>query len=361
MNDQLRAVYYTCPFIPAELIAAHGFIPRRVAPPASPQTAEMGNLPGLCPFARAFANFAIGRDDAAAVVVSSACDQMRRLPDLMESACSAPIFTLDLPHTWQEPSAVKLYISELRRLGKFLVGLGAAAPSSEFVKARILEFDQMRARLKAARGTMPAKKWAELAAEIRWSGRCDLNVPESGMGVSPMQNGAATGPSLSPSGAPLEAPQTPAPYVPRGPALAIVGGPLLGDRLELFDLIEEAGAHVALDGTETGELTLPAPINRRLLAEGPLTALAEAYFGLIPAAFRRPNSMLFASLKREIVLRGIKGVILHRFVWCDTWHAEAQRLQEFLPVPVLDLAGADEGYDRERTRTRLGAFVEGLA
>ena len=135
---------------------------------------------------------------------------------------------------------------------------------------------------------------------------------------------------------------------------------MLGDRLEVFDLIEEAGGHVAFDSTETGELTLPAPTDRRLLDEDPMSALAEAYFGSIPTAFRRPNSLLFSRLQREIQDRGIKGVVLHRFVWCDTWHAEARRLHDWLPVPTVELDASDEGSDVQRTRTRLGAFMEGL-
>jgi benzoyl-CoA reductase/2-hydroxyglutaryl-CoA dehydratase subunit BcrC/BadD/HgdB len=235
---------------------------------------------------------------------------------------------MHVPHTWQEPGAVKLYISELRRLGRFLETLGGVAPSQERLKKSVLEFDGMRRALRDAHGLVSARKWADMAAHFHYA--CEIPQYEASTARPP------------------------------GPALALVGGPMLADHRNLYDLIEGAGGHVGLDATETGERTLAAPINRRLLDEDPLAALAEAYFGSIPDPFRRPNSLLFMWVQREIRERRIRGAVLHRFVWCDTWHAEVRRLHDWLQVPFLDLDASDEGYDVERTNTRLGAFMEGL-
>ena len=131
MKPSDRSIYYTCPFVPPEWIAAHGMSPHRVFPPGSPPGAPIGNLTGLCPFARAFGNYAAALEDAAAVIVTTACDQMRRTADLIAASTDTPLFVMDVPHTWQESAAVKLYVSELRRLGRFLVSLGGTAPSED--------------------------------------------------------------------------------------------------------------------------------------------------------------------------------------------------------------------------------------
>jgi hypothetical protein len=51
--------------------------------------------------------------------------------------------------------------------------------------------------------------------------------------------------------------------------------------------------------------------------------------------------------------------VLVRYVWCDCWHAEVTRINEWLDVPVvdLDLAGNDGS---TRNRTRIGALIEAL-
>ncbi len=61
--DVMRRVVYSSPFVPAELIAAHGFAPERVVP-------RHGTAPpeGLCPFAQAFVDAVSAACDAAAAV-----------------------------------------------------------------------------------------------------------------------------------------------------------------------------------------------------------------------------------------------------------------------------------------------------
>ena len=70
--------------------------------------------------------------------------------------------------------------------------------------------------------------------------------------------------------------------------LALVGGPLLADDCELYELIERLGGRVVLDGTEAGERTLPVLSAARVDAD-PLGAMIEAYYGRLPDAFRSPE------------------------------------------------------------------------
>jgi benzoyl-CoA reductase/2-hydroxyglutaryl-CoA dehydratase subunit BcrC/BadD/HgdB len=130
---------------------------------------------------------------------------------------------------------------------------------------------------------------------------------------------------------------------------------------ELFDMIEQSGGRVVLDATETGERGMCAPFDHRRFRDEPLMELVDAYFGHIPDASRRPNSELYKWLKREFFGRGVKGILFHRYVWCDMWHAEFRRLKDWVGVPVLDIDTAgDNEADRHRTENRIRAFLEML-
>ena len=82
--------------------------------------------------------------------------------------------------------------------------------------------------------------------------------------------------------------------------VGILGGPLIKKLFRIFDLIEEYGGRVALDGTETGERGLPAPFDASMLERDPLLTLVKSYFLSIPDAFRRPDTPLYEWLGRMI-------------------------------------------------------------
>ena len=50
----------------------------------------------------------------------------------------------------------------------------------------------------------------------------------------------------------------------------------------IFDLIEQLGGRVVLDGTEGGERTMPARFDPERVREDPLGELVRAYFDTIP-------------------------------------------------------------------------------
>ena len=122
----------------------------------------------------------------------------------------------------------------------------------------------------------------------------------------------------------------------RGKPVALVGGPLWGPHAAIYRLVEEAGGEVVFDATETGERGLAAPYDRRRLADDPVGEMADAHFGAIPDAFRRPNADLYRWLESGFTERGVRGVLFIRCVWCDLWHAELARLKEWVDFPVAD-------------------------
>jgi benzoyl-CoA reductase/2-hydroxyglutaryl-CoA dehydratase subunit BcrC/BadD/HgdB len=108
---------------------------------------------------------------------------------------------------------------------------------------------------------------------------------------------------------------------------------------------------------ETGERTMPRDFHRQRLNEDPFLELADAYFGHIPDAFRRPNSELYRWMKREFDSRDVRGLILVRKVWCDLWHGESARLRDWLDIPFLDL-DLDGKNSRARNKNRIQSFME---
>lgn len=149
----------------------------------------------------------------------------------------------------------------------------------------------------------------------------------------------------------------PAPCLP----LALTGGPMSRGDYELLTVVEDAGGRFVLDATESGERTLPAPVDIDRLEADPREELVRIYFDSIPDVFQRPNDRLFAWLRREVAQRHVRGILVRRYVWCDHWHGEMPRLRQELAVPLLEWDGAgNDSRARASAIARMEAFLEML-
>lgn len=327
----MTAIAYASPFVPVEWIAAHGLRPLWLRPPAASGGAEFAAARGVCPYAGAVVDAAETGIDASALVLTTICDQMRFASALIESSGRCPVFLLNVPSTWQTGEARSLYLAELCRLGRFFEKHGGKPPNGAELARVMLAYDRARSALLSAQSTLSARQFAETAAKYR---------------------------------GPLETASPPKPDAPSadGIPLAVLGGPLLEADYEFFDVLQRAGGRVVLDATEGGERTMPRGFDPRKIEADPLRALADAYFNAIPDAFRRPNAALYEWLGRELAARHVRGIVFRRYVWCDLWHAELQRLKRWTALPVLDLdAGADDVAAPNRMQGRFEAFLEMLA
>jgi benzoyl-CoA reductase/2-hydroxyglutaryl-CoA dehydratase subunit BcrC/BadD/HgdB len=297
----MKKIFYTCPYVPAEWIAAHGLNPCRIIPFAAGQGSEIIRVEGLCPWVRDFINNLSEEKDCAAVF-TTVCDQMRRGFDIVSCRLKMPAFLMNVPSTWQTVASQKLYLDELKRLGNFLIRVGGKNPSDNTLSDVMLEYDRAR------KAILPAN--------------------EKKHGTIP---------------------------------LAIIGSPLLKQDFEILKITEELGGRIVLNATENGERGLCAAFNLKKIKENPLLELADAYFNGIHDASRRPNSELYKWLKKKLTERNVRGIIFHRNIWCDIWHAELQRLKEWAGLPVLDIESTgDDETTNKGTINRIRAFLEML-
>jgi len=319
-------VLCTSPWIPPEWIAAHGLTARGMWTGLdNPATV----LPeGICAIAQGMADFA-KTPSAPPMILSTACDQMRRAADALIGASSPRVFLFNIPATWQSTAARRLFHSELERLGKFLVSLGGHTPDEDELSAAIDRFEARRERVRAILQQDPFRRGAEALAHYFADAEFADVVP------SPVRV----------SGVPL----------------AIVGGPLLAGHWTLFETIERAGGRVVLNAAEPGERCLPPPLPSPTCPTPPFVALADHYFSSIVDVFSRPNSRLYDWLAVRLQDTGARGIILWTQIGCDLWRAEGATLREEfgLPVLVVEAQGFKSGGARDLNR--LSAFVESLA
>ena len=318
----IRALY-TTPYIPPEFIAAHGIEPRRIFPQLG-KTSGLGiSKVGMCPYASTFVGEAVSADDDTIVLMATTCDQMRRAADIIERWHGHPahgLFLLNVPATWQTPSSFHLYYDELKRLSRFLQSYGGTEPSKEKLAEQMKEYESRRQNVLAQKRLFNARQFAEILIT---------------------QNPIAINTKASENSSSIP--------------IALIGGSLLSDDLYILDLIEESGGRVALNAMEYGERTFPRKFDRRKISEDPLLELADAYFGSIPDAFRRPNSALYIWLKERLEQERVKGVIFHHYIWCDIWHAELARFKEWTNLPVLDIHSGDDG---ESVRGKMRDLIQ---
>jgi benzoyl-CoA reductase/2-hydroxyglutaryl-CoA dehydratase subunit BcrC/BadD/HgdB len=326
----MDSVGYFSPFVPPEWIAAHGLRPLWLTLDRKVAGTHEAPHRGLCPCAGALVAHTMCGATPGTLVLTTNCDQMRYASAYLDQASITSTFLLNVPSTWQRPQVRQLYRQELQRLGRFLVQAGGCAPTREQLEMTIEQYHDRRAAALQSRPRLPARQWAETLVRLR-SGQTSSKIAASARACDD------------------------------GIPLVLIGGPLLANDDSFLELVEMAGGRIVVDGSEGGERTLPAAVDRRHLRDDPLDELIRIYFDTIPDVSRRPNTCLYEWLGAQLSVHSARGIILRRYSFCDLWHAELQRLRQWSDVPLLDIdvAASDEG-ELSRVRGRIEAFLEML-
>lgn len=294
----MPVVLYNHALIPPEWIAAHGLRPRFLKPASSVADARAGLCAAADGWSQALA--ARGRGTAA-VVWAYGCDQSRRAAESLLPRAGRPLFIMHVPATWRTETARRLYRDELLRLSTFLVRAGGHAPTpADLLRAR--------RRFDAARR-------------------------------------------------PLRPPPPAARAVTDAPRIGLLGCARTDAATAFLAQLAAAGLDLALDASDSGVRSLPAPLPPEGATGDPLDELVHAFLLTIPTINQRPNDPLFDWLRRQGAAAQLDGWVLLRQPWCDLWHAETPRLRAAADRPLLEL-DLDRQPAAASLRTRIEAFAE---
>jgi len=332
LMHNFERILYTSLYVPDVWIGLHGFFASRVIPAGVNSRPGALDGQGVCPFTRSFVADVMAASDVAGIVMTTVCDQMRRASEIVTQECDIPAFLMNVPSTWQSETSRQLYRDEMNRLSDFLVALGGQRPRDNTYDRALLEYDRIRTSLLAMEKKLSPRRFAEV--------------------VDDFQETCVFRPYVTAD----------APAVSRqGIRIALVGGPRRREDMALFDLVAESGGYVALDASENGIRSFCRPFDHDRVAEDPFGELADAYFDGIVDVSRRPNDPFYEWLGARLKERDVAGIILHRYLWCDLWHAEVERIRQRFGLPVLDLdLDGEDLLTDARTHTRIAAFMEML-
>lgn len=298
----MRKVLHCSRWVPEWLIRAAGFQPEWFV---SGYPVPIGPAPdseGVCPFARMFVNHGCARDDVAAVIFTTDCDQMRRSVEWIAPDSATRFFLMNVPAT-VTGHAQELYVSEAERLLSFLTAeLGG---------------DRLSVAL-----------FRKCLGEVSAGNVCDRSVL-----------------SASCAGVPV----------------ALIGGHTCIPSEELVRLLSKNGAEVVfnwlsrndglgmnVDGASASDVSSLLRLN------------AGRQFESIRDISQRPNERFHRQLRQDLAESSPRGVVLVRQLWCDRWHLEMLRLRKSLGIPLLDLELNGPFVDAT-ARCRIQAFVESLS
>ncbi len=306
-------IAYICKYAPIEIIEAFG-TPAMIMEPHVTNFTQADTLmhPNMCSYIKAvLEEFENG--DWEGMIFTTCCDSSRRLYDtLCRLHPDKFFFCFDLPRKVND-FAVTLYEEQMERL------------IEEYAAFSGKTFDEERlAQICADKIAMSERK-QERTQETVGSGSSD------------------PGRSL-PSGWPDQ------PTAHAAELNVCLAGARPGS--EVKQLIEDLGAHIALDLTCTG-IAREYKLEKEIL-----TSYAAALLGQIPCM-----RMAQVDGRAEALLaqaEGIDGILYHTVKFCDIYSYEYTRFKQTIDLPIVKLETDATSQCAGQIRTRVEAFLESL-
>lgn len=342
-QERRRGIFYTCAYVPEEVLIAAGFRPSRLLP------AERGGdslvHASTCGYVKSLLGAAEQARDsgAAAIVIANSCDAMRRLYDLWEAHVpTPPALFLDLPKQADEDS-VAFFAFELRELARRLRDdLAGKAAGDEDLEAAIKSCNELRSsmgtvfrRQRDPQTAVTGSEVVDLCLRACRDGKREVAADIDELARRPPRpSGSGTG------------------------ARILLAGGLLGGN-QLATEIETAGAQVvAVDSC------IAARDYHGLVEEGsgdPMRALARRYLQRPGCARMHGFEERFAYLKSVAEEAAADGIVFHTVKFCDTFLYDVPMLRarfKQLDLPFLWLESDYGSFDAAQAGTRIEAFLE---
>ena len=310
--------------VPLELVRACGGRAVRLLQAGSPQDFEAaGELMGAdtCPFCRC----QIGRrlrqlspqGKLQVLVAANHCDQSRRSGQLFGQHFHVPLLPVMVPSTWQDPSSLEMYVSELRWLGEELAQITGTFPSQSHLEESITAYAAAR---RALRGLIEQlDNTPVLAHELL----CLLGLADPPRLVD---FAGQLGPQVELLGSVGS-------EAPDGPTVLVIGS-IMGD--------EDTSVLAALEGhcrviqaTCSGRMFVDLQVE--LKGGDAIEDLGRAYWEQLPSVRSRPNSPLYHYVNEMIQRYGVDAIVYRSLKFCDLWALEAVRFKQQISLPVLAL------------------------
>jgi predicted CoA-substrate-specific enzyme activase len=301
-----EVIYYPCKYVPAELLAGLGADVRPVTFEAgSFEEADRLAHPNLCGYGKSLLSFAM-RPDVHAVVLTSCCDVIRRVYDVLADADVLDfLWMVDLPHKGG-PAETKRFRRELARL------------SEAYAEHTGTPFDIGRAV--AAFPEIPRRRDDRVSVVGAHAPASLLETTSAEMTL-PLENVTCTGGRLV---------TAPPPELGRAPR----------------DVDERA----ACDACEVGQDEAPTSLDTFLDWYAPVLLDQLPCMRMNDVSGRR--SLLGAP--------GQKGVIYHTMKFCDYYGFEYAEAAKEADIPMLKVETDGTSQSAGQLRTRLKAFDETL-
>ncbi len=330
-EDELT-IHYPCKYVPVEMLAGFGAgcWPVTYEAEGFERADELAH-PNLCGFTKSLLAYA-ARPDVHAIVLTTCCDAMRRVYDVLAREGSVEfLHLLDLPHL-RGPREVERYKRELRRLAK----AWADWSGQEFSLARTLRsFDAPVPRTDERVSLVGAHAPLSLVNTCR--DQLHLHV----------ENATCTGFRQVPS---------PPPTLMRAPSSgchACEVGAAPSAHLEQTAAMEACADDVNNSQAAAAAPSAPSPADE---LERFLDWYAGALLNQLPCM-----RMAEAGERKGLVsATGQHGVIYHTMKFCDYYgfeYLEAARTSE---VPMLKIETDGTRQSAGQLKTRLAAFDETL-
>ena len=350
MKNAKPKIGWLCAFAPEEIAMAAGLLPVRLSGgDESTAVADAYIYANLCPYVKSV--LALGLNGKAkhldGLIFARSCDGMRRMYDVWRSYVGTRfVYMLEVPKNRDE-AAVGYFASQLLKFARAL--------EQEFGKEITLELLN-----KAIKITNQVRKLMQYIYQVQH--KIPLPLPGSEvfrLGLEGMQTDkkyfiAKLKRYYSDAKSLIE------PRRKEDKARVLVMGNVM-DRTDLFQLIEAAGADIAVADLCTALRYFEHPVDED--SDDPYLALARRYLGKVRCARMTGLNERLADVKERVKAYAVDGVVYTSVKFCDQHLADAPYFVEKLKdegVAVLFLENDYTWGNIGQLKTRVEAFVEML-